>query len=262
MYKSKIQFSCAEWGIFAALCSAVLVLIILVVVLTKPNWVGKPYVNIKISTIGDSITMGSRPGDTMEFGNINRGWYQYYFYYYLQERGIESIIINLGIGGQKIRQIVDRLDSTIPSNYVVIMGGTNDIIWANYSESDVNQKLADRIISAYEETIPLLINKQIEISGFAPIIIICSVPPIANLTTLPKGMPSAIKYVNLAILEFVKLLNLDNVIFSDTNRHLRGDSDYYISGLSTPEGIHLSEKGNLVTGEAIAESVVENYYKW
>ena len=82
--------------------------------------VGAP---MKIVTLGDSITKGSRPGVAVHqtFASLIGPA--------LQEKGIAAEVTNVGIGGERTDQALARLDSDVIAKkprLVTIMYGTND----------------------------------------------------------------------------------------------------------------------------------------
>jgi lysophospholipase L1-like esterase len=218
-------------------------------------------VDITISTIGDSLTDARHYGDTMEYGELMDNWYQYYTYQYLKTRNVESQIRNLGISGQTVEQICDRLNQTIPAEYIVSMAGTNNIWRADYTNQQIVGNLSQKIIETYNQTIFNTIDTQIAQGYFAPILIICSVPPVGEVNTLPEMMASTIQLVNIDLQAFVENLNRSDVLFCDVYRHMRNRDGYMIEGLFT-DGVHFTKMGNKVCGEAIAQVIVDHHYNF
>lgn len=215
---------------------------------------------LRISTIGDSLTDSGHRNDVMGAGKKRDDWYQYYLYHYLIARNISSSIHNYGISGQIVEQICSRFNDTIPADYIVSMAGTNDLWRANYSESDINRTLADRIIGFYKSTILRTIELQSQNNHPGPIIIICSIPPVGNVSTLPEKMASAIEFVNTELKTYLISLNRSDVLFCDVNKAMRDSQKNMINGLATPDGVHFSKFGKKVCGEAIGQTIFNNFY--
>ncbi len=222
---------------------------------------------ITVSTLGDSLTQSGYPFQRMDCGcNKPTNWYQYYMYNYLLVRNVESSILNLGIGGQTISQICDRILSAVPSTYITIMAGTNDVLTADYTDPSVNENLAKHVIDTYALRIPQVIAKQVSEGFPAPIIIICTIPPVGPSITLGNGTlaqkTDAIEFVNNAIRDYVKNTISSSVILCDTNRYLKGQNNLFLPGLYLTDNLHFSMNGFIVCGEAIAQTIIEHYYSW
>ena len=223
-----------------------------------------PAIDISISTLGDSLTDNGYYGQIMDYNIKHTNWYQFFMYEELKTRNIESVIIDLGIGGQTITQICNRILSAVPATYITILAGTNDVASANYSDPSINEKLATHIIETYKQKIPEVIQYQKSTSGFAPIVIVCTIPPVGDVeSTLPLGkMSEAIDYVNEKLKVFIENWEeYPNVLLCDTNRSLKGTNGRFIPGLCVQDGIHFTENGKLVCGQTIANTIIENYYK-
>ena len=221
-----------------------------------------PYVNINIATLGDSLTDSGYYGKVMDYSSNLINWYQYFMYQQLKTRNIESSILDLGVGGQVISQICNRILSASPSTYITIMAGTNDILSADFSDPNVNENLAAHIISIYKQKIPEVILYQNVTFGYSPIVIICTIPPVGDgPSVLPLGrITEAINFVNCELKKFAE--NNPDVLLCDTNRSLKGINDRFIRGLCVEDNIHFTETGKLVCGQTIANSIIEHYYKW
>ena len=215
-------------------------------------------IDIKISTIGDSLTDSGYYGDTMKHGVANENWYQYYLFQYLEERMIESSIKNWGIGGQITSQICGRFNETVPADYIVSMAGTNDLWQADYTIPNINAELATMIIGFYNNTIFNTIEYQIDQGKESPIIIICSIPPISDGQSF---MGQGIFSVNEEIRQYVVNLNRTDIIFCDVHQSMRDTNNDMLDGLATPDGVHFTKMGKLVCGEAIAQAIATHYYQ-
>ena len=224
-------------------------------------------IEMNISTFGDSLTDSGRYSQVMSNKYCFKGgWYQYYMYEQFKTRDIESVIIDLGIGGQTVSEICARLPTAIPSNYITIMAGTNDV--AKGIDNDP-QTIAQHIIDTYKNTIPEAIKQQHEDYGENCTVIICSIPPVGKTSTVfteeqLTGMADAIVIINEKLEAFVKEWGQEpsNILFCDTNRWLRGLDNRYIDNIYVSDGIHFNEYGKVICGQAISQKIVEHYYEW
>jgi len=198
----------------------------------------------------------------MKAGNDQKEWYQYYMYQYLKTRHIESQIRNFGIGGQSVEQITGRFNVTVPADYITCMAGTNDLWWVNinYSDPNVAEIKSQHIIEKYNQTIFNTMKNQTEQGYDNPIIILCSIPPPGNKTTLPEKMAATVVYVNIRLAQFVSTLNRSDVLFCDVHKAMRTSANYAIDGLLNDDGIHFTAQGKQVCGEAISQIIANHYY--
>jgi lysophospholipase L1-like esterase len=217
-------------------------------------------VDIRISTIGDSITDGGNYQKTMGFGEKWNFGYQINIYESLKTRNIESSILNLGISGNLISQICSRFNDTVPADYIISMGGTNNVWWwANYTNPAVQENLSQTIITTYNNTIFNTIQYQISLGNSGPILIICSIPPIGKSLGNAVNITNAIKYVNTNLQAWVIGLNRSDILFCDVYRNMRNAEGYMIEGLSS-DGVHFTSKGNEVCGQTMAQVISDHYY--
>jgi len=105
---------------------------------------------IKIVTLGDSITHGTRtgvPADTIFAARIEKS---------LNGQGISCEVVNVGIGGERTDQALKRLERDVLSlnpQFVVVMYGTND------SFVDVGKKQSRISPDAYEKNLRELVTR-------------------------------------------------------------------------------------------------------
>lgn len=215
---------------------------------------------LRISTIGDSLTDSGHRGEIMCAGKKRDDWYQYYLYHYLVTRNIPCSIQNYGISGQITEQICTRFKDTIPSDYLVSMAGTNDVWRANYAEPNIYRTLADRIIGFYKSVIVPTIELQANMGHPGLNIVICSIPPVGKVSSLPEKMAGAIEFVNNELKTYVFGLKRTDVIFCDVNLGMRNTSKYMIDGLAVPDGVHFEKFGKKVCGETIGQVIFSKYY--
>jgi lysophospholipase L1-like esterase len=217
-------------------------------------------IDLTISTIGDSLTDSGHYGSLVEYGIIMEDCYQYYTYKYLKVRNLETRVRNLGIGGQTVAQICGRFNETVPANYIVCMAGTNDMWRADYSAPGINDTLANHIIDTYNDTIFGTITYQQSL-GYAPaIIVICSIPSFGNINPPFLYIPEGIQYVNTALESYIQGLNRTDVLFCDVHKAMSTEAGWMINGLCVADGVHFTEAGDQVMGEAVAQVISYNYY--
>ncbi|MEX2714729.1 MAG: SGNH/GDSL hydrolase family protein [Candidatus Sigynarchaeota archaeon] len=219
-------------------------------------------IDLTISTIGDSLTDAGHYGTEVRCGAEIRDCYQYYTYKYLKNHNLNALVRNLGISGQSISQICGRLNSTIPANYTVCMGGTNDIWRADYSAPGINDTLANRIIGKYNDTIFNTIAYQQSLGYAAPVFVICSIPPFGKVTPPVYYDPhiiNTIKYVNAELRSYVEGLNNPGILFCDVHDAMSTSDGYMIDGLCYADGVHFTMAGDQVMGETVARIIWSHY---
>lgn len=217
-------------------------------------------VDLRISTIGDSLTDGGNYNKTYGYGEKWSFGYQINMYDYLKTRDLESTIYNVGISGQIVSQICARFNVTVPADYIISMAGTNDLWRANYGNPWIAGNLSQWIIGNYTQTIFNTIKYQTDLGFDSPIIIICSIPPVGDVPGLPTKMAETIALVNADLKAWVIGLNRLDVVFCDVNRAMRNSSVYMMEGLYS-DGVHFTHNGNAVCGEAIAQVITDHYYQ-
>jgi lysophospholipase L1-like esterase len=221
-------------------------------------------INLTISTIGDSLTDSGQYGTVVRCGSEIPDCYQYYTYKYLKGRDLNTLVRNLGISGQTISQICGRMNSTVPANYTVSMGGTNDVWRANYSSPSVNDTLANRVIGMYNNTIFNTIAYQQSLGHAPPVFVICSIPPFGRVTapiSYNASIPNTIKHVNAALKAYVEGLNNPDIVFCDVHEAMSTDGVYMTPGLCVADGVHFTLAGDQVMGETVAQAIWNHYSK-
>ncbi|MHA1369320.1 MAG: SGNH/GDSL hydrolase family protein [Promethearchaeota archaeon] len=205
---------------------------------------------IKIVTIGDSLTQGNPPP---EFRHGNPGKYQSFLYYYLKDRNLEPDIWNFGIGGELMCQIINRLEPTLPADFIVIMGGTNDAWRFSLAGEDIESEIADDILENLQRCMDI-IKKHPKSQEIIPII--CSIPPMANIPSIDPKIILTIKITNLKIKEFCEK---NRVFFCDVNKAMRlNEMEEYADPKNVvADGVHFTPAGNKKCGEAIGKKIFE-----
>ena len=204
--------------------------------------------SLKILTMGDSLTQGSPPP---EHRHGNPGQYQWFMYGALRSAGIETDIWNLGIGGQRVGQIVDRIGSALPADVVTVMGGTNDVWHFAAAMVGFENEIVENILDEHTRGINIVRSNP---GCKHTCVILCSIPPMGNVKTLTKAMFDT---VNNANVEIKALCKKEGAVFCDVNKAMRGDevNKYARPELVLPDGVHFTEAGNKACGEAIAKCI-------
>ncbi len=217
-------------------------------------------IDLTISTIGDSLTDSGHYASVIQYGVEMEDCYQYYTYKYLKVRNLETRVRNLGIGGQTISQICGRLNDTVPADYIVCMGGTNDVWRANYSTPGINDVLAAYIVGTYNGTILSTIAYQQNLGYDPTTLVICSIPPFGDVSPAFLPINGAIQYVNAALEAYVQGLNRTDVLFCDVYAAMSTGAGWMVDGLCRADGVHFTEAGDQVAGEVVAQVISSNYY--
>lgn len=210
----------------------------------------KVFVNrsrVSIATLGDSLTQGNPPP---EHRHGNPGKYQSFTYQHLLREGIEADFWNLGIGGQTITQIIDRIQDALHCDIIVIMGGTNDVWRFAGFDEEIKEEIATDIAA--------FLKKGVEIGHQrAPrtIIIACSIPPFGAVPDLHPETHGTILEANRRIRETCKMTGARycDVHAAMCDRHDRMHAD---PTMVTPDGVHFTPEGNKACGEAIGRCIL------
>ncbi|NMC05753.1 MAG: hypothetical protein GYA24_11100 [Candidatus Lokiarchaeota archaeon] len=203
---------------------------------------------LKIVTMGDSLTQGGAPP---EHRHGNTAQYQWFMYKFLKGQGMNVDIWNLGIGGQTIGQIVNRISPALPADVVTIMGGTNDIWHFIAAMEGHEEEIVDGIIEELTRGINV-IRKDPGCKNTR--IILCSIPPFGDVKTLPKNGFDTLNKTNLFVEQLCKK---EGVIFCDVNKAMRADdkAKFARREFVVPDGVHFTPAGNQACGEAIARCI-------
>jgi acyl-CoA thioesterase-1 len=105
---------------------------------------------VRIVTLGDSITKGYREGVKPE------ETFSAYLEAALRKKGLEATVVNVGIGGERTDQALQRLDRDVTSKkpgFVTIMYGTND------SYVDPGAKASRLTVEQFRENLVLLVHR-------------------------------------------------------------------------------------------------------
>ena len=126
---------------------------------------------MKISTFGDSLTQG-RGGWRHEFT------YQAWLAKYLQPKiKSEKIQINnLGISGQTMLQIANRLEKAFPADFITFMGGTNDIWHFLGPDPSMEEEMANNLIQILEENVIAKFNSLSKSNPEKSVLILSTIP--------------------------------------------------------------------------------------
>lgn len=217
---------------------------------------------VKISTIGDSLTEGGVRGAIIsDSKTVIPMCYQSWTYNWLKAKGLSVEIRNYGIGGQIVNEICGRFEITVslPTDYIVTMGGTNDLWRFSDTAPNIEVEIAEDIIEKYHMAIPKAIKLQQDKGLPAPTVVVCSVPPFGNVKNLPKNVQTAVKYVNSELEKMVIVWKNPSIIFCDMHKAMRNDKFFMRDGLAILDGVHFTLEGNQTCGEAIAQVIYAHY---
>lgn len=214
---------------------------------------------IRILTFGDSLTQGGNPP------YLNPMQYQYWMVRLLAERDPELNIDchNHGIGGQIAFQIVERVPNALdPRRYrvlaavpadiqfFVLMGGTNDAWRFSDWDEDLARDMQEDVIETLQRGVQAAqASREIETSENIPLeIILCSIPPVGNVPTIPKYMKQSIAVINSRLQD---LARAEGVYFCDVHTAMSRDDGFADPECVITDGVHFTELGNQRCGEQI-----------
>ncbi|MHA1339000.1 MAG: SGNH/GDSL hydrolase family protein [Promethearchaeota archaeon] len=201
---------------------------------------------IKICTFGDSLTQGNPPPN-----HGHPGKYQYFMLKVLAQEGYIIDEWNFGIGGQIMGEIARRIPDGLPTDILVISGGTNDCWrWSNLGEeisADMRADVLEQMEFAIDQTLNGPNGKDIKI-------ILCSIPPIYPTSAAPKN--AAINVKKLCP-EIKKLAKRKGVYFCDIFSAMADENGFARKDLVIADGVHFTHKGNKVFGETLANCILK-----
>ena len=138
------------------------------------------------------------------------------------------------------------------------MGGTNEI-WRDADLEEKKEKeISDTILELYEKCVYKAIEFQKEENGNSPTIFVCSIPPFADVNTLPKNGHKALLFINERIRIWVEKQSNEQIKFCDIHKAMQNEKLYMRDGLAIADGVHFTKKGNKACGEAIARCILKN----
>ncbi len=201
---------------------------------------------VRIATIGDSLTQGNPPPNFRHSGT-----YQHWMKEWLNKAGIRTSITNWGIGGQVSHEIALRIPQTIPTDILVIMGGTNDVWRYSAFDDEMSAEMADDVV---EQLASGAKSANLGREGGAKHIILCSVPPFVKVLTAPRDAQKNVIRVNAGIKD---LCAKEGYHFCDVNAAMclpdgTGDPKKHLA-----DGVHFTPAGNQACGEAIAKCITK-----
>lgn len=192
-----------------------------------------------MATIGDSLTRGGMEGTYQSF---TRSW--------LSERGMQVIVENHGISGQLVHQITSRIDSVLHADIIVFMAGTNDVWHFSTVSGDIGNEIVHEIVTGIEKAIACVENVP---GGPPPRLIICTIPPVAEV---PFLSPSVLLNIDRANRQILTTCKTRNVRCCDVNRAMREPkSTWACRSLVGTDGIHFTSEGNKLCGIQIARCI-------
>ena len=186
--------------------------------------------------MGDSTTAGT-PGflSPLEAPPTGRGNPESQYAYWMKKAHPEWTVLNRGINGQRSDEILARFERDVlveSPNYVVILGGVNDVYQG--APLEFTKK---HLLTMYEKAIAAKITA-----------VAATVLPYNTASTREAG---AISDLNNWIR---KTANRLGILFCDTNLAVR-DPRNKDRLLSTPDGLHPDISGYCKMGQALAATI-------
>jgi lysophospholipase L1-like esterase len=175
--------------------------------------------------------------------------YQYWLAKTLASLGVELQFRNLGMGGAVSASIAQQVPRAIPTDLLIIMGGTNDC-WLYSSQSDhiQNQECQTEVVSQLGLAI------QMGLEGGAEHVILCTIPPIRVNMDASWQMYANILEINKRL----KRLAFDKSIpLCDVHGAMANSQNEIRDGLVEYDGVHFTLDGNKACGYAIGNCILE-----
>jgi len=199
---------------------------------------------LRIATIGDSLTQGNPPPNF-----YHPGTYQHWMKRWLIKQGIHTRVVNWGIGGQVAHEIASRVPQTLPTDVLIIMGGTNDVWRYSAFDDDLSIEMTEDVV---EQLAIGAKSANQGMNGGAKYVLLCSIPPMVKVSTIPRDALKNITRINNKIKD---LCENEGYYFCDVNGEMRlpdgsGNPTYH-----QPDGVHFTPAGNRACGEAIAKCI-------
>ena len=202
---------------------------------------------LSILTIGDSHTSGY-PAFDPSYGGEEKSSYQYWLQLSLETYlpNEEIIIINKGIPGDTLDNIITRMNSILKNNaenqfdYVILNGGANDILGLN---REINKTFSH-------------LEKLISTSQYFNVqkIIFSSIPATSN-----KNFNLELKKFSSLLVNELKRNNL--YLFSDFHSLLSNENGLLKKDFNVGDGIHLTIDGYKKIGQDLAEIIIKEEKK-
>ncbi len=199
---------------------------------------------VRIATIGDSLTQGNPPPNFR-----HPGTYQYWMQERLKKAGIQTIITNWGIGGQVAHEIALRVPQTIPTDILVIIGGTNDVWRYSSFNEEMSLEMSDDVVEQLASGAKLA---KLGEEGGARYVLLCSVPPYVKLPTLPRDAQKNLGRINGGIKDLCKR---EGYHFCDVHAAMSLPDGTGNPKNFTNDGVHFAHAGNRACGEAVARCI-------
>jgi len=212
---------------------------------------------IIIKTIGDSLTEGNGRESVLGKNPQIPGQYQNWLYHAMIQNGFDVEVTNYGIGGQLIHEICGRMNICTPANFIITMGGTNNVWRYSGLGEEIYEDMWQELWEQYTTAIPKVIDTQKKQTGHIPIVIINAIPPIGETPRLAKTMQGTLLYINEKLEKAVQAWNKSNVVFCDVHKAMRLPNMYANPKLVVADGVHFTPEGNRVVGETVAKKIIE-----
>ena len=101
--------------------------------------------------------------------------------------GYNASISNYGVPGERIEEIFSRINLTIPSDIIVIMAGTNDILADLDPELENLSNFVNPLVGMYGNLLDFINEQHFNLDYDLPLIIINSIPPYGESFFLPDN---------------------------------------------------------------------------
>ncbi|MBD3351486.1 MAG: hypothetical protein GF364_08360 [Candidatus Lokiarchaeota archaeon] len=204
-----------------------------------------------ITCIGDSLTAGHSGPLNEPTPETYQYWLREYLVEHLRSVNHQSIFFNnFGVGGAVSYRIYQQLDLVDKTDWIIIMGGTNDFwFFSSLSDEEQNQECINDVLKNLENTILSCKKKDIKK------IVICSIPPVLVGESANLKMHENILKANKRI---QKLASNQQIIFCDIHLAMRNKKLQMKSKNCMLDGVHFSVDGNRACGYAIGKTILAN----
>jgi len=208
-----------------------------------------------VATFGDSITDVGSYGKVMDQNQFPFG-YQATMYTEFKQMGIQSKIHNYGIGGQVVRQIVDRLPMSVSADYITILAGINDVNTADYASSvNATQILTDSITQTMTDGVnSVLAHRPPETK-----VVIGTIPPFCTLGAWGQleAKRDAIVYINKRLRLLVSAWNSTRILLADVFADMAtdGEDGWRLERCCPQDRLHFTPQANIICGQAFSRAI-------
>jgi lysophospholipase L1-like esterase len=244
-------------NVAAVVAIAVLVVLVLVAVLAPILVLAVQRQNgvLVVSTFGDSITDVGSYGSVMDQNQLFPFGYQATMYTEFKQMGIQSKIHNYGIGGQFARQIVDRLPTSVPADYITILAGVNDVNTADYVVENATQILTDSIVQTMTDGVNSVLTQRPPETK----VVIGTIPPFCTRGGWGQleAKRDAIVYINKRLRSLVVAWNNTRILLADVfSDMVIDDGDGWRLEVCCPQDrLHFTPQADIICGQAFSRAI-------